>query len=140
MLASLGPIGFDLKNDLQNIKIEEQSSFAKHELVGAGNAYEDMGDEDSTIELTGRLHPYLFVGALTGLEAVRMARSQKIPLPLMRGDFTPLGWFIITGISRTHNDIDANDGVGTEVEYSVSLLRVDAPSGSAIGSILRMFM
>lgn len=140
MLASLGPIVFDLRNDLQNIKIDEQSAFAKHALMGAGTGYEDTGEEESTVELTGTLHPYLFVGGLTGLEAVRIARTQKMPLPLMRGDFTPLGWFLIESISRTHNDLHPRDGVGTEVEYSVRLLRVDTPAGSTIGSILRIFM
>lgn len=140
MLASLGPILFDLRNDLQSMRLEEQSSFAKHGLLGAGNAYEDTGDEDNTIELTGTLHPYLFAGGLLGLEAIRVARAQKLPLPLMRGDFTPLGWFVIESISRTHNDLHARDGVGTEIEYSIRLLRVDTPVGSSIGSILRIFM
>ena len=57
----------------------------------------------------------------------------------MRGDFTPLGWVLIKSISSDHQDLDAYDGVGNEVQYTVKLLRTDQPSSGLAASILGLF-
>lgn len=136
MLAALGPVIFDLKTDLQSISSKESSSWAKHEVMGAPLVYEDTGDGESTVTLKGTIHPYHF-GGLGGLAALRSARAAKMPLPLMRGDFTPLGWFVINEISRDDSDLSF-EGIGKEIDYTVDLLRVDGPGGAE--SLLRLFL
>ena len=139
MLASLGPVSFNLTTDLESIKSEESSNFVKHEVMGTSPVYEDTGDGDATVTLTGVLRPYLFNGALSGLAALRSARAAKLPLPLMRGDFMPLGWFLIDKISSEHKELHPMTGVGQEVEYTLSLISSGPPIGGQIGLLLRLF-
>lgn len=138
MLCCLGPVAFDVKNDLQSIDFAAQSSFARHEVMGAAPGYEDTGDGEATINLSGTLLPFFFTGALKGVTLLEAARRQKVPLTLIRGDLTPMGWVLIDSISHSHTDLDARDGVGHVVEYTINLIRVTTPASGAI-SILRLF-
>lgn len=140
MLAALGPVSFNLTVDLQGVSQKETSSFAKHDVMGAAPVYEDTGDGEGTVTLKGTLHPYLFQGALGGLAALKAARLGKIPLPLTRGDYTPLGWFLINEISTEHSELHPLTGVGQEIEYTVELLASGPPSGGQIESLLRLFL
>lgn len=137
-LACLGPVVFDLRNDLQAIESETNSSFAKHDVMGAAPVYEATGDDESTVTLTGVLHPYVF-GATGHLARLEAARAGKIPLPLLRGDFVPVGWFLIKSITRKDAELDAFDGIGHEIEYSVDLIKVDTPGFGSAGAILGLF-
>lgn len=139
MLASLGPIVFNLKNDLQTIDQDVSSSFAKHDVMGAPPVYEDMGDDEGTVTLKGTLHPYFFGGALKGLSALEAARQAKVPLPLMRGDYVPIGWFLINKISRSDAELSP-EGIGNQIEYSVELLRAGSPGASGAEAVLRLFL
>lgn len=113
MLACLGPVIFDIRNDPQTIEQEANSSFAKHDVMGAAPVYEDTGDSESPVTLKGTLHPYFFPGALRGISALEAARQAKVPLPLMRGDFAPISWFLIDEISRSDASLSP-EGIGNE--------------------------
>ncbi len=139
MLACLGPVVFDVVNDLSSIDMETSSSFAKHDVVKASPIYENTGDEESQITLKGTLHPQFAAGALVGISALELARQQKIPLPLLRGDFTPFGWVLISSISQSHEELDPMTGVGSVVTYSIKLLRVSAPSSEFIPTLVSLF-
>jgi hypothetical protein len=139
MLACLGPVVFNLKNDLQTISMETKSSFAKHDVMGAAPVYEDTGDDESTMTLKGTLHPYFFQGALNGLAALEAARQAKTPLPLLRGDYVPMGWFLIDKISRDDSELYL-EGIGQEIDYTVDLLRADSPGIGGAESLLRLFL
>lgn len=140
MLAVLGTVPFNLRNDLQSISSEETSSFAVHEVMGTAPIYEDTGDEESTVVLKATLYPHFFPGSLGSLSVLKQARRQKLPLPLMRGDFTPMGWFLIKSISDDAADLDAGDGVGHTHEYTINLVRVGTPDASLASSIMRLFL
>lgn len=128
MLAALGPIVFDIVNDLQSMEQSEESSFAKHDVMGSSPSYEDTGDEESSYTLSGTMHPHFYgAGQLRGLEALRQARRQKVPLILMRGNFKPEGWFLIKKISQKDEDLDIFDGIGGTIEFSVTLIKVGNP-------------
>lgn len=140
MMASLGPVTFNLKNDLSGISQSETSHFARHEVFRAPPVYEDTGDDESTLSLTGTLRPFLFEGALDALSALRAIRAAKLPVPFMRGDFVPVGWFIIDEISVEHTMLDPFTSVGQEIEFSVELLKSGPPTSTgAITTLLRMF-
>lgn len=136
-LMSLGPVVFDLVTNLTAHDKKGQSAFAKHEVVGSAPVYEAMGENEGTFSLTGVIHPSHFggLGTLATLEAARLA---AIPLPLMRGDFTPLGWVLIQGINEQSGYLD-DKGVGREVQFTVELLRVGSPGVGMASSILRLF-
>lgn len=140
MLAVLGNVVFDLRTDLASVDSEETSSFAAHDVMGAAPIYEDTGDEEATVTLQGTLYPHFFAGSLAGISLLKQARRAKLPLPLMRGDFTPMGWFLIKSISDSATELDAGDGVGHVVEYTVSLIKVGTPGVSQAPSILRLLL
>ncbi|MBF6992725.1 phage tail protein, partial [Cupriavidus sp. IK-TO18] len=71
--------------------------------------------------------------------ALEAARAAKIPLPLMRGDFIPLGWVLIQGLAEKSAYLD-HHGVGREIRFTVNLLRVGSPSAGMAASILRLFL
>jgi phage protein U len=136
---SLGPVVFSLKLDLQSISQKEKSSFAKHDILGSSPVYEDTGEEEGTITLKGTLMPY-FLGGLSGIAALQAARLQKVPLPLMRGDGLPMGWVLIDAIDRDDTELDANEGIGNSIDYTVSLIKVGTPGIDSAESILRIFL
>ncbi len=139
MLACIGPVTFDLKNDLQSLDFEAGTTLVAHDVMGAAPVYEVTGDEEATITLKGTLYPIFFQGALTGISLLEAARKQRTPLTMMRGDFTPMGWVLIKSISHSHSDLDAATGVGQTVEYTVNLVRITGAGGD-IASILRLFL
>jgi phage protein U len=139
MLACLGPVVFDIRVDLQSISETEKSSFAKHEILGGSPIYEPVGEEEGKITLKGTLLPY-FLGGLNGLAAIHQARLQKLPLPLMRGDFQPRSWVLIDSITREDTELDAGEGIGHSIEYTVELIKVGTPDISSAASILRLFL
>ncbi len=136
-LMSLGPVIFDLVTNLTEHNRKAASSFAKHEVVGTSPVYESMGEDEGSFTLTGVIHPAHFggLGTLGTLEAARLA---AIPLPLMRGDFTPLGWVLIQNLTEQSGYLD-DKGIGREVQFTVELLRVGSPGVDMASSILRLF-
>lgn len=125
----LGPVVFDLISNLTETENEGSSAFAKHEIVQGSPIYEAMGEDESTFDLEGVIHPELGVnGALAALED---ARKRQLPLPMMRGDFRPLGWFIIRKLKRKDGWLGPT-GVGREIRFSVSLIKTERPSGGGI--------
>jgi len=136
-LMSLGPIVFDLVTNLDGTEGETVSSFARHEVFGTSPVYEVTGDEESTMTLSGVIHPEHF-GGLASLSAIEAARAAKVPLPLMRGDYVPLGWFLIDRFSQQSDWLN-HRGVGREIRFDVELIRVGTPSRGFAPSILRLF-
>lgn len=135
---SLGPVVFDLVSNLTDTEGETVSAFAKHEVVGSPPVYEAMGDDEGTFTLTGVIHPEHF-GGLGTLATLEAARQAAVPLPLMRGDFTPLGWVLIESLSEQSGYLN-HHGVGREIQFSVSLIRVGKPSANLAPSIMRLFL
>lgn len=137
MLMSLGPVVFDLVTNIDKTGEVERSNFARHAVIGAAPVYEETGDGESTFSLSGVIHPMHF-GGLGSLDKLKAARSAKVPLPLMRGDFTPLGWVIIDSLQFDASLLN-HQGVGQEIRFSVNLLRVGNPGIGAASAILRLF-
>lgn len=135
---SLGPVVFDLVSNLTSHSREASSGFAKHEVMGSAPIYESVGDGESGFTLTGILHPEHF-GGLASLTVLEAARVAQIPLPLMRGDFTPLGWVLIDKINEDSDYLNAK-GIGREIRFTVNLIRVGTPGSNLASSILRLFL
>lgn len=140
MMASLGPVTFNLKTDLSAVSETEKSHFAAHEVFGTAPVYEDTGDDEGTLSLSGTLRPFLFDGALDALAALRSIRAAKLPVPFMWGNYRPKGWFIIDELSVDHSLLDPHFGVGHEVDFEVALLRAGPPTTTGgIANLLRLF-
>lgn len=137
-LMMLGPVAFDLALNPQSISRSGETPFAVHDVIGAAPLREFMGDGDRTIEIAGVIHPYHF-GGLAGLAALELARQAHTPLPCMLGTLVPLGWVLIEKLSSEDSDI-GQFGVGTEVQFTASLVRVDTPEAGMAGAIMSIFL
>ena len=137
-LMSLGPVVFDLVFNLTGHDGKTASAFAKHEVLGSSPIYEGTGEDEGTCTLSGVIHPAHF-GGLGTLSVLEAARQAAVPLPLMRGDFTPLGWVLIQNLTQKNDYIDEK-GVGREIQFTVELLRVGTPDVGMASSILRLFL
>jgi len=136
MLMQLGPVSFDMKVNPQSTGEQTQTPFATHEVVGAAPLYEFMGDGPSTFTITGVIHPEHF-GGYSGLAALESARAGHIPVPLMRGTLEPVGWFLVTALSRQDEELN-EVGIGRVINFTVSLTRTNAPGSDIFASILNL--
>ena len=137
MLMALGPVIFDRVSNLQETDASFEAAYAKHDVIGADPVYEAMGGEGATITLSGIIHPEHF-GVNGAVAAMEQAQAAQIPLPLMRGDLTPIGWVIITKLTRADRNLNAF-GTGREIDFTVSLTRVGSPATSLASTILGLF-
>jgi phage protein U len=135
---SLGPVVFDLVANLTGHESEATTAFAKHEVMGGSPVYEAVGENEGSFTLTGIIHPEHF-GGLATLDVLEAARTASIPLPLMRGDFVPLGWVLIDNVSQQAGILNAH-GVGREIKFTVKLIRVGPPGMGMAPAILRLFL
>lgn len=134
----LGPVLFEIAPmSLQKMKMGRKVEFASHDVLGAEPELEDMGPDNATVSIEGCLRPEHF-GGMGNLEILKAARDSRTPLPLIRGDFKPLGFFVIEEVEEKHDSINAY-GIGREIEVEVKLRSVASPGVGLAGAILRLF-
>lgn len=134
----IGPALFEIAPlSLQKFSLSRKYPFASHDVMGAEPVLEDMGPENASITVEGCLKPEHF-GGLGELEALKTARDAAIPLPVVRGDFTPLGFFVIEEVEEKHETIN-EFGIGREIEVEVKLKSCASPGIGMAASILRLF-
>lgn len=136
-LMVLGPVVFDLVSNLQSINHEDTPAWAKHDVIGGGPVYEAMGMDEETVNLEGVIYPEHFGGVGT-LSALKVANKRQIPLPLMRGNFRPIGFVILDGLSIDEAELNFG-GLGREIYFSVSLKKTETVAGSLASQILSLF-
>lgn len=137
-LMILGPVVFDLRNNLTGRARNAKASFAKHDVVGGAPIYEATGEDEATATLECVLHPY-HLGGLGRLEALYLAMQSQVPLSLMRGDGVPLGWHVVNEIDEEHAEISIA-GVGQEISFTLKLTCVDTPAMSMVTSIVSLLL
>lgn len=134
----IGPALFRIEPmSLQKLSMSRKIPFAEHAVLGAEPVLEDMGPENESVTVSGVLHPAHF-GGLPELEILKMARDGALPLPVTRGDFRPLGFFLIEEVEEKH-DMIGFKGVGRVVEVEVKLKSVATPGVGMAAAILRLF-
>ncbi len=133
----LGPVAFTLVTNLQEYQTSAEAAFAKHDVVKAAPIYEAMGDEETTITFQGVVHPHI-TGVDGGLAAIERARVDQTPLPLMRGDHTPMGWVVILKFERTDSTLEET-GRALEIKFNVTLAKVASVGSRERESVLRLF-
>lgn len=137
-LMSLGPVVFDhVVTNLTGVEKSSSVTFAQHDVIGAEPILEATGGEGAEYTLTGIIHPEVF-GVNGSLAALETAMAEQLPLPLMRGDYTPLGWHVITKLTRS--DASLNEiGFGREITFTVTLRSVGSPDSGLAQAILGLF-
>lgn len=138
MLMMLGPALFEIAPmNLTKVKEGQKFPFASHDVLGGQPLLENMGIDSAVVELKGCLKPEHF-GGLGELEALRAAQRTGIPLPLVRGDFTPLGFFVIEDMDIEHETLN-EFGIGREIEVEIKLKSVATPDIGMASAIFRLF-
>lgn len=127
MLMQLGSVTFDVVhfNTHENSRSSE-ATFAEKSVLGRRPPLEFVGEGGETFTIKGKIFPHKF-GGLDGLALLDAARRSGAAQFLMRGDGTPLGFFVVESVSEASKHLDAT-GVGREITYDVTIKRSDAPS------------
>lgn len=111
-----------------------EATFAEKAVLGRRPILEAVGDGTSTLKFSGRLFPQKLSG-MAELDQMQAQRAAQYAVPVMRGDGTPLGWFVITQVDVKSSRFAA-DGVGRVIEVEITMKQSDPPGAVGIGAIL----
>ncbi|WEK50301.1 MAG: phage tail protein [Candidatus Kaistia colombiensis] len=129
MLAILGGVIFEIAPiNVTSIEHSSDARYAEKPIMGRRPPLEFIGDGAETFGLTVKLLPYEF-GGLDGLANLAAMRKSGIAQYFMRGDGTPMGWFVIEKVSEKSSYLSAQ-GIGRVVDVDISIKRADTPTGS----------
>ncbi|GEN25407.1 tail assembly protein [Halomonas cupida] len=106
---------------------------APQSRVGRRPARQFLGPAEDTITLTGTLLPH-FTGGQQNLDYLREMANQGAAWPLIEGNGSYYGLFIIEGMNegKSHH---MRDGSAQKIEFDLSLQRIDEDSGNALGRL-----
>lgn len=134
MLYMLGPVLLSLAPlNATSLTEDGEHPFAEHPVLGTAPLYEDMGQGPRSVRLRGITFPHVaeFASGLGMLDVLEGARRAGQPLPVMRGDFVFLGYFVIERLSLEGQYLDF-DGVPKELRFDLLLKACDAPPASSV--------
>ncbi|MBD2793468.1 phage tail protein [Xenorhabdus sp. 42] len=97
--------------------------------------FQFIGPDNDTITLSGTLHPEITGGRLSLLALELMAESGKA-WSFLDGSGTIYGMFIIESLDQTKSEFFA-DGAARQIEFTVTLRRVDENLGEMFGDLRR---
>ena len=134
----LGAVGIDTRPlSADSVRRQATGGLVAKPTMGGRQRKEKTGEGEDDITITGTLLPSR-IGGLTELEALHAMRRASTRFPLMRGDGTRLGWYAIKDITEDHREI-GRDGVGFEVQYSVTMEQAGEEAGAAQSVISGLF-
>lgn len=135
MLMQLGATTFEVvPMNTHETAFAGEASHVDKAVMGRRPPLEFVGEGPDTRTLSCRLFPAKF-GGLSSLDELHQQRISGKALPLMRGDGTPLGWYVIERINERASYLDPH-GVGQVVEVELSLKRTDPPMAGSVFSII----
>ncbi|MDR6431314.1 phage tail protein [Brucella pseudogrignonensis] len=104
---------------------ESGGDYVEKPVMGRRPPLEFVGEAAENFTISVKLFPAK-LGGLNSLEQLQTIRRSGIPQYLMRGDGTPLGWFVVSNVGATSGYLNAQ-GVGQTIDVEISLQRADAP-------------
>jgi len=134
MLFSIGPVELKLAPlNPQRTRSSALYPYASHEILGAAPLFEDMGDGERRFTISCVTFPNddVFTGGLTAIGMLEQARASGVSQLLLRGDFTLLGFYLITDIQETGETLGW-DGVAGEISLEIELTRAEAPFAASV--------
>jgi len=141
MLYMIGAVQVDtFPFSVDGVSRSGSADIATKPLLNGLKGAEFMGEGDDKLSLRGQLLPAR-IGGLAELEALRALMNQGAASPVMRGDGTRLGSYMITGLRENHRHL-LRDGVGAVVKVSISLKKVPAERSAGtqvIPALLQLF-
>lgn len=137
IIMMLGPTRFEISPmAMQKFKMGRKIPFASHDVLGAEPVLEDMGPDNESVSIEATLKPEHF-GGLGELDLLKEARDAAVPLPLMRGDFSPMGFYVIEELEEKHDHLNEL-GIGREIEIEIKLKSVATPGPDLAFAILNL--
>lgn len=135
MLLQIGSVLFRGNSgpSLEGLSRRTEASLAAKNLMSGLPGREWTG-WDGSATVSGTVLPF-HLGGLSDVEALHGWCADGTAVPLIRGDGAFLGWFAIQSVDERHESM-ARNGVGYEVSWTVSLVRVARPSGSSIEALI----
>lgn len=131
-MAALGLFVFALDSlPYQQLQRNAQWRHPANSRVGLRPARQYAGPGDDTLTLTGTLYPELTGGQLS-LELVRYMADQGKSWPLVQGDGTYYGMWVIESLDETAT-LFFTDGRARKIEFTLKLARVDDDDTELMG-------
>lgn len=127
MYGALGSITFQIAGAPRSLRATHGEDYAEQKVVGGKPLLQATGDKLATIALEIFLH-VSFAQVAASVAALKAATAAKTALPLVLGDGTHLGRFVIAALEVTP---EAALGDGTLVAVSASLALTEYVAAAA---------
>lgn len=126
-LMALGMFLFELPT-LAYDELQRKTDWqhARSPRIGARDAVQYVGVGMETISLTGAVYAEIANGVVS-LDDLRAMADEGEALPLVGGDGTVFGTFVIVAIDERHAYL-MEDGRARRIDFAIDLLRVDEPA------------
>lgn len=137
-LINVGPVAFQIAPlNATSAKSSQKVIFASHDVLGAAPPLEHTGFENEELTIEGIMYPETF-GGMSSLDVIEAAKLAATPLPVIRGDYRPLGWFVIESAEIKHDMLNEY-GIGREISVTLKLKAVGTPAGTLAAAIFALF-
>ena len=134
MMMVLGLFVFELRTvPYQELQYQRSWRHAVNARVNRRPSTQFLGPENDTITLSGVLMPEITGGRLSMLALEQMAELGKA-WPLIEGNGTIYGMFVIEGLSQTKGEF-FRDGMPRRIEFTMTLRRIDESLSDMFGSL-----
>ncbi|MEZ3500766.1 phage tail protein [Pantoea sp. KPR_PJ] len=108
-------------------------NWASNSRVGRRPAVQFTGKSNDKITLNGELRPEI-TGGPVNAQAFQLLADQGRAWPLIGGDGTIYGMYVVENFKTTHSDFYA-DGSARVIAFNLTLLRVDESLVSMFGDL-----
>lgn len=126
MLMTIGAVALEVwPLNITDTSRSTGGEFAEKAIMGRRPVLEFVGEAAETLGLSAKLFPAK-LGGLAELDNLHAIRTSGLPQYVMRGDGTPLGWFVLAELSENSTHLDGR-GVGQVIEINITLKRTDGP-------------
>ncbi|WP_312948148.1 phage tail protein [Superficieibacter sp.] len=134
MMLALGMFVF-MRQTLpyQNMQRDADYRWPSNSRVGRRDAFQFLGVGEEKITLSGVLYPEFTGGRLT-MTTVRMMAEEGRAWPLMDGNGTIYGMYVINNVSET-GSLFFSDGSARRIDFTLTLTRVDESLAALYGDI-----
>lgn len=134
MMMVLGFFVFMLKTiPFQQLQQQQQWRHASNNRVGKRPTMQFLGPDSDSITLSGVLMPSVTGGKLSLLVLEQMAETGR-GWPLIRGDGTIYGMFVISEIGKTETD-QVSSGAPRKIDFTIKLTRMDESLTQMLGDL-----
>ena len=106
----------------QSLEQDTTWRHVKNDRIGRSGKWQYIGTGEDNITLTGTLYPEI-TGGDVSLAALRTMAYGGRPWPLVQGDGTIFGMFVIANIRENRTEF-MKDGKAQKIEFTLSLKKV----------------